>query len=291
MAAQRFGGKYSPQARGDTPDGAPPPEMRYAGRSRAGFRVNLLFVLPAFFLVAALRAEPLGLALNLACFGALMVAAWLTREGLIAEDAYAARKVARRPAVPRKLLGSALTGIGLACAGLADGSLVNAIVFGGLGAMLHLLAFGPDPLGDKGMDSVDRFQSDRVARVVDEAEAHLAAMSEAIARAKDRPLEARVERFQATARRMFRAVEDDPRDLAGARKYLGVYLLGARDATVKFADLYARRRDPQARADYVALLDDLESNFGARTEALLLDDRTDLNIEIEVLRERLAQET
>jgi hypothetical protein len=89
---------------------------------------------------------------------------------------------------------------------------------------------------------------------------------------------------------MFRQVENDPRDLAAARKFLGVYLLGARDATIKFADLYSRNRDPQAREDYVALLDDLETNFATKTETLLLDDRTDLDVEISVLRDRLARE-
>jgi 5-bromo-4-chloroindolyl phosphate hydrolysis protein len=89
---------------------------------------------------------------------------------------------------------------------------------------------------------------------------------------------------------MFRTVEEDPRDLTGARKYLGVYLLGAKDATVKFADLYSRTRDEKARADYEALLDDLEKSFAARTQKMLLDDRSDLDVEIEVLRERLERE-
>jgi hypothetical protein len=89
---------------------------------------------------------------------------------------------------------------------------------------------------------------------------------------------------------LFRTVEEDPRDLTGARKYLGVYLMGARDATVKFADVYARTGDPHARADYEALLDDLEQNFAARTRKMLLDDRSDLTVEIEVLRDRLQRE-
>jgi 5-bromo-4-chloroindolyl phosphate hydrolysis protein len=89
---------------------------------------------------------------------------------------------------------------------------------------------------------------------------------------------------------MFRTVQDDPRDLTRARRFLGVYLLGARDAAVKFSDLYARNRDPQARADFLALLDDLERNYADKTETLLIDDRSDLDVEIEVLRERLARE-
>jgi 5-bromo-4-chloroindolyl phosphate hydrolysis protein len=290
--AQRYGGKYSPG--GDNPAGVPRvghPSGPAPRRSRAGMRVNLLFLAPAPLVLTAFFREPVGLAFNLGAFGLLMVAAWLTREGLIAEEAYAARTVARRPAIPRKLMGSIVTGAGLFTAAFGQGQgLAVSVLLGALGGVLHGMAFGLDPMKDKGLEGVDSFQTDRVARAVDEAERHLAAMKDAILRANDRMLEARVDRFQATARQMFRRVEQDPRDLTAARRYLGVYLLGARDATVKFADLYARTRDPKARADYEALLDDLEKEFAARTEKLLLDDRTDLDIEIEVLRERLERE-
>ncbi|MEO0903261.1 MAG: 5-bromo-4-chloroindolyl phosphate hydrolysis family protein, partial [Pseudomonadota bacterium] len=106
----------------------------------------------------------------------------------------------------------------------------------------------------------------------------------------DRRLTARVEDFQVIARRMIRTVEEDPRDLTGARKFLGVYLMGARDATIKFVDLYSRKKDADARANYEALLDDLEQNFAARTDKMLLDDRSDMDIEINVLRDRLQRE-
>ena len=115
-------------------------------------------------------------------------------------------------------------------------------------------------------------------------------MKDAILRANDRQVELRVDRFAQTARAMFRTIEGDPRDLTAARKYLSVYLQGARDASVKFADLYGQTRDGQARADYLSLLDDLETNFASRTQALLSDNRTDLDIEIGVLKERLQRE-
>jgi len=67
-------------------------------------------------------------------------------------------------------------------------------------------------------------------------------------------------------------------------------LEGARDATVQFADLYGRNKDPQIRADYIAFLDDLETNFAKRTTAMLTDDRTNFDIETEVLRDRLNRE-
>lgn len=293
MMAERFGGKYSPGGAkpGNTPPG--PPRNAYDGkrRSGAGGKSNMLFVVPAVFLFSAFGGDPQDLVLGLSAFGLMELGAWLTREGIIAQDAYDARNVARRPAIPRKLFGAVLTGLGLAAGGYAgDGGLVYPLLFGVIGAGLHLLAFGPDPLRDKGMEGVDSFQTDRVARAVDEGEKHLAAMKDAILRAGDRQLEARVDRFVTAARALFRSVESDPGDLTAARKYLGVYLMGARDATVKFADLYAQNRDPSARAAYDALLTDLETNFAARSTALLSNNRTDLDIEIDVLRERLQRE-
>ena len=293
--AQRFGGKYSPDATGET-GGTPvvPPPGGFQGkrRSRAGGRVNFLFIAPMVFVFKAFQANPAGLALNLVAFGLLICAALLTREGIMAQEAFEARKVARRPAIPRKLFGAVLTGAGLFVGGMvAAPSLLNPAIFAVLGAILHVAAFGLDPLKDKGAEGIDPFQTDRVARVVDEAEKYLAGMKDAILRANDRPLEARVDRFATTARALFRTVEGDPRDLSAARKDIGVFLMGARDATVKFADLYAQTRDARARADYEQLLTDLETHFKTRTEALLSNDHSDLDIEISVLRDRLAFET
>ncbi|MFU8779073.1 MAG: 5-bromo-4-chloroindolyl phosphate hydrolysis family protein [Roseovarius sp.] len=289
--AQRFGGKYSPDGADKDAPGPDRGGFRGARRTRAGGRVNLLFFAPLPLAARAFASGPVDLAFNLAALGALLLAAWLTREGIQAQEAYEARKIARRPAIPRKIFASVLTGLGLGLAGYASGSgLIEPLIYATLGAVLHSFAFGLDPLKDKGMAGVDSFQSDRVARVVDQAEEYLRAMTEALRRAGDRQAETRLERFQITVRDMLRTVEDDPRDLTAARKYLGVYLMGARDATVKFADLHARAPNPAARDKYLALLGDLEQNFTAKTRALMQDNSTDLDIEIDVLRDRLERE-
>jgi hypothetical protein len=287
--AQRYGGEFSP---GGQPKKTPPTRRPFDGQepARSAGRVNFLFLAPLPLAIRAFFQPPTEMALTLVAFGLLIASAWLTRDGVMAHQAYDARKIARRPAIPRKLFGAALMGAGLALAGFAGGSILNAVIFGALGVGLHLAAFGPDPLRNKGAEGVDEFQTDRVARAVGEAEKHLNAMREAIARIRDRRVEARLDQFIATARDMFRTVEDDPRDLTSARKYLGVYLLGARDATTKFVDIHLR--DPQggALADYETLRDDLEANFAAKPKQVLKDDRSDLDVEIEVLRERLARE-
>lgn len=291
--AQRYGDKFSPSG---SPKGKPTtsptaPVFPQKRRTKAGFRSNLLFFLPIPFLWKAFTGTPVTLIFGCIAAALMLLGAWLTREGLFAEEAYEARSIARRPALPRKIIGAVLIGAGLGTATLMAGqNMLVATALSTLGAFLHIGAFGLDPLANKGTEGIDAFQTDRVAKAVDTAEAHLKGMKDAILRARDRQLEGRVDRFTDIARSLFRSVENDPRDLTAARKYLGIYLQGARDATVKFVDLYAQNRDPKVRADYEALLTDLETNFASRTTALLSNNHSDLNVEIEVLRERLAFE-
>jgi len=287
--AKKFGGKYSPGGSQD----APAPRGAYDGAKvdPVGFRANAMFLPPIVLAALSINDGALGLTAGLVGAGILTLGAWLLRGGLQAQMAYDSRRVARRPAIPRKVLAALLAGLGIAAAAWrVEPGLIAPILFGIATAGLHLASFGIDPFSDKGMEGIDTFQQDRVARVVDEAEAHLAAMSDAIKRSGDRPLENKVEDFQKTVRDLIRTVEEDPRDLTAARKYLGVYLLGARDATARFADVYARTRDWEARGRYSELLDDLSQNFAARTAKLLEGDNTDLNIEIDVLRGRLQRE-
>ncbi len=287
--AQRYGGKYSPQAPQDTPGRPLPAEapVRVPGR----WRTTVLFLSAFAFLFPAFGDAPGAMLTGLCAGGLLILAAWLSREGMRARAEWQARRIARRPAFPRILFGAAATGAALALGGIiAHGLSIYPALYAIAGAALHLGAFGLDPMRDKGMEGVDAFQTDRVARAVTEAETTLAAMKDAILRANDRRAEARVDQFAARARALFRRIEEDPRDLTAARKYLTVYLTGARDATVKFADHWARTRDDSARTEWEALLTDLETTFADRTTALLANDRTDLDIEISVLRDRLKME-
>ncbi|MEP0155974.1 5-bromo-4-chloroindolyl phosphate hydrolysis family protein [Pseudophaeobacter sp.] len=311
--AKQFGGKFSPRGSSATPNsgntqsgaqsgnqsgtattqGASRPSVaiRNATPDPVGLRSNLMFVPAGLLVLLSLNDGAAGLAMGLiaACFWT--AGAYMLREGLRATAAYDMRRVARKPALPRKILAAVLVGLGGALAAWkAEPGIVTAAIYGLAACGLHLAAFGLDPLQDKGTEGIDDFQQNRVARAVEEAEFSLDEMTDAAMRARDRDVEERVEQFQAVARELFRTVEEDPRDLTAARKYLTVYLRGAKDATVKFADIYSRSGDATARADYLSLLSDLEDNFAARTRKMLLEDRSDLTVEIDVLRDRLQRE-
>lgn len=290
--AQRYGGKHSPSPQNKGPNGPEVSRPMAQPSSSVQRRASLLGLAALMFLFAGFRGDPSQLLLSLLAGALVLLSAWITREGIKAHEMYDARRISRRPALPRKALGTVLIAAALFSGAMAhQQGVMFPILFALAGAVLHLLAFGPDPMRDKGTAGIDPFQTDRVARAVDEAEAHLSAMKDAILRSGDRALEGRVDRFAQTARQLFRTVESDPGDLTAARKFLSVYLMGARDATIKFADVYAHNRSASARTDYEALLSDLETTFADRTTALLANGHTDLDVEISVLRERLKLET
>lgn len=287
--AERFGGRFSPKdlLRNNLPGGPalpPTPRHPHEGRPKWITLAATPFLLGAFFQGAT------GLVTDLAAFGLIASGMWMTREGLVAQAAYEARRVARRPAIPRKLFGGILGGVGLGIGAAEPGLWGQAALVGGAGLVLHQIGFGLDPMRDKGREGIDSFQQDRAQRMIDEGETYLDQMTDAIARAGDRRLTARVEMFAATVRHLFDRVRDNPGGLASARRYLGVYLMGARDATIRFADLYSQTQDGSARAKYLAFLDDLEKDFIARSDRLLDGDRDALDIEMSVLRDRLARE-
>jgi hypothetical protein len=289
LMAREYGGKFSQN------QGSAPVAKKASNRPKAGFRARLLFYAPLPLVFSEFGAITTGNVPKIigvfAAFVLLTFAAWLLREGLKAEAAYIERANAQRPALPRKIIAAGLSGLGVCVAvWVAGNGVLLPVVLAILAFALHLIAFGLDPLKSKGRDGFNNAASRRVARAIDAAQEHIDTMLSAMTGVNDRKLTARLNGFIASVQEMLRLVEDDPSDLKTARKYLSVYLKGASDATVKFVELYKKSADPKVRADYEALLTDLEKNFDAQQKHLLLDDRSDLDVEIEVLRERLRHE-
>ncbi|WP_246054980.1 5-bromo-4-chloroindolyl phosphate hydrolysis family protein [Paracoccus gahaiensis] len=290
--AKRITGRFSPEnlLKNNLPGSPPRPALPPTPRHPHEGRPKWITLAASPFLLGAFFQGATGMVTDLAAFGLVASGMYMTREGLVAQAAYQARRVAKRPAIPRKLFGGVTAALGIGLGAAEPGVWAEAGLIGAAGLALHQLSFGLDPWRDKGRENVDSFQQGRAETMIDEAEGHLEQMREAIARSGDRRLEARVAEFDASVRHLFDRVRENPGGLASARRYLGVYLSGARDATIRFADLYAQTQDRQTRAAYETFLDDLEKDFIAVADRLLDGDRDALDIEMSVLRDRLARE-
>lgn len=287
--ATRYTAQFSPNASSGTRDATLP----FKGRRpmRFGARLNIYAALPVIAAFPSFFQPVSTMLVDMAGAALLGFAAWLTREGIKAEDAYSVRIVARRPMIPRKIMAALICGlaVGLLVWG-GTSAILNATAIAVFAGVLHLAAFGIDPLQDKGISDIDSTAERRLADKIEAAEALLQEMRDAVTQTGQRDLEARVIAFQQTAQAMFRQIESDPRDLNAARRFLGVYLEGARDAAVKFQSLYAARPDAALKTRFEGLLNDLERDFAARTTKLAQNDTEDLDLDIELLRERLARE-
>jgi len=285
--SKRFSGPHSPNS-GSSKDWSKMRPARPRGRHRA---ISAMAI--PIFVAGALEftvGNPLGAVFEWGAALGIGFAAWLISEGFKAEDAYNERQIAKPPAIPRKLFGSLVIGLSVFTIFTtnSDLGLINDVIVGVLASGLSLIAFGLDPMTSKGLEGDNAFERERVAIAIEKAESYVQETLDAAKTIKDRRLQTRVEDMAASVRTMFRTIENDPRDLSSSRKYLSVFLKAARDATQKFADHYNRTKDEDARQEYEKLLSDLETSFSQRREILLLENRTDLDVEIEVLRDRLA---
>ncbi|MEL7347064.1 MAG: 5-bromo-4-chloroindolyl phosphate hydrolysis family protein [Pseudomonadota bacterium] len=295
MSAQRFGGAYSPGAARRAASAMPSRQLEGRDTLRPDPRARLMYILPAPLLVAAVTsvigANLANTGFAIAGFAALVGSAWMANEGVKAERAYNARAVARRPAIPRKLLSAPMSGLGVAFAQMANSepSVVTAVGFGLLAMAAHLVTFGADPLRHKGIDLSDQ-EIDRVAGAIEEADTLLADIQGYARAIGDREISERLASLGDEVRGLLHRIAADPSDLGRARRYLSVHLVGAHEATRKYAEAHDQLKDPKLRADYVDLLEALEQSFARGRERMKSDERTGLEIEIEVLRERLGRE-
>lgn len=268
-------------------------------KTRLMLRERFMFLLPQPLLFMGLFSAASGSAVEMAGrfggFSLFMLSAWFLLQGQKARHAYDARDIAKPPLIPRKLFAALLTGAGVAVTSLFGflptlNAPATTAVYALLATVLQMIAFGFDPMSSKGLQGYSRKEANRLLQSLEQGERLMQETLEAASRFPNRHLQRRVAQLVQQARAVFRAIEKDPRDLPRSRKFMAVYLQGARDATVKLAQLKAINPDLREYADYERLLTDLEQHFIQQQQTLLLNDRTELDVEVEVLRDRIRQE-
>jgi 5-bromo-4-chloroindolyl phosphate hydrolysis protein len=262
----------------------------------AGVRGILLFALPIPLLLKAIGALWGG---NLemvlaagAAYALCLAGALLTRNGLVNEIERGERPFAMSAPLPLKTAGASLIGIGTAVAAhLAAGqSLVISLLFG-IGAIVGtFMAYGFDPkkkvmaAGDHGVGH------DHFTHALSQAYAKLDRINETRLRIRSREFQERLGGIVEGSRRILRAIEEDPRDLRRARKFLNVYLDGIEKVSEQYVRTHPKTQTPLLEQNYRNLLVDMENVCNEQYDRLLRNDASDLDVQIEVLSTRLKRE-
>lgn len=224
--------------------------------------------------------------------GCLWAAGVASVYGLLAEARYFLGERADPPRVPLKTLSLTLTVLGTACAAISgEHSPFSAALLAAIAAAGHLAFFGRDPRPRRiELPLVDGVDVAAVTSQVKRAYGRLQGIETAAAAIAVPEFGERLRRITAIGHRILAEIERDPRDAARARRFLNVYLDSAERVTAEYARTHRQLRERPLEDDFRRLLIDMETTFEAQHKLLIEQDALALEVEIEVLNERLRRE-
>lgn len=258
----------------------------------------LLYLLPLPMLLAAVIAlfkegkASVAVGAGIA-FAVAMLAASLVRRGSEIEVQARRRKIVRRSStIPYKMLGAIVLGIGVFFgAKLASGeSFIASILLGGVATLGSFLVYGFDPSRNAPDAAAIGVTSEEVLEILDEADEKIAAIEAARSRIHNVELKDRLKNIVAGVKEIMGIVEDDPRDLRRARKFLRVYLDGAQRVTEGYADSHRYGENTELEDNFRNVLTTIETVIGEQKQKLLENNLTELDVQIEVLQLQLEKE-
>ena len=129
-----------------------------------------------------------------------------------------------------------------------------------------------------------------VVAALETARAKLDRIENASKGIRNREFQSRIKSILGSAYLVLDEIENDPRDLRRARKFLNVYLDGAVEVTERYAATYEKTQSGTLEQGFSELLEDMEHVFKEQHDKLLQDDELDLDVQMDVLRQRLRRE-
>ncbi len=256
----------------------------------------LLFLLPLPILGAVLfslfRGNLPHLALYAASYALFLAGALLNRRGLHNEAEYQQRRIARTPRLPLKALGAGAVTMATALTAFASGyGVLISACFGACAFVGCRFVYGPDPRGNKGVvDTHGLDDTDQVVDALDNAQRDIAAIERANRHIRNPELTERLRRIVDEGRHILLLIEENPRDLRRARKFLNVYLEGARRVAEGYARTHRRSPSVELEENFRRVLSTIEDVFREQHQKLLEQDVMDLDVQIEVLAKQLKRE-
>lgn len=233
------------------------PPSRRAARERIALQIAALPILvphPAASLPEIIT--------NVGLVGLFLTAVWVLGEGLRAEDDWRARRAARRPRLQLKMASAGLMGmaVGLAFASAGNGG-GTSIAAGALGLLLHLVAFGIDPLRDKHDVEACAQDADRIEDLAARANVSLAQMLRALDRSGAPDVVAEGARLDAAAAALLSALAAAPAALPSTRRALTVWLPALAEAATRFSALHLAAPDPVRATEVAAVIAQVRGNL------------------------------
>ena len=248
------------------------------------------FLAPLFLaiILALLQRNIDSFLINIIAFGLFFITAKVNTIGLANEYEYHTKTLTKAPKRPFKTIAMGLLGIStLFTASLAGGeSYMIGIFLGTVSMVGYYLYYGVDPRADK-IDNIGDISAQFVIETLAEARAKLSSIETDIGYITDMRLYEKLKIALNKGYEIIDTIEDDPKDLRVARKFIIVYIDGIKKVTKSYTSMNENEITDDTKVKLSNLLLDIEKRFEKEIQRLKKNNQFDLDVNIEVLQEQI----
>ena len=252
----------------------------------------LYFFLSPLFLsvILALLARDIpAFGLNLTAFVLFYATAKFNTWGLANEFTYHKEKLTKAPTKPYKTMSAILLGIAtFFTATVAGGeSFLMGIFLSITSTVGYGLYYGLDPRSDK-LENIGDVSAELVLKTISDAKSKLVIIEEHVEKIlKDSLLHDKLTLAVKKAEHIIQTIQEDPKDIRVARKFLVVYIDGLEKVTKSYTSLDESDIKGETKEKLHQLLDDVEHKFDRELSRLKKNNEFDLDVNIDVLQQQI----
>ena len=250
-----------------------------------------IFLAPLFLsvILALLQRDITAFALNLAAFGLFYATAKLNTIGLANEFKYHKEKLTKAPEKPFKTISALLLGFStFFTATIAGGeSILTGIFLSVTSTIGYALYYGLDPRTDK-LENIGDISAELVLQTLSEARSKLSGIEEHTQKIlKDSILHDKLTLAVEKAEYIIQTIQEDPKDIRVARKFLVVYIDGLEKVTESYTSMDEADIKGETKDRLHQLLEDVEHRFDKELVRLKKNNEFDLDVNIDVLQQQI----
>lgn len=249
-----------------------------------------LFLVPLFMalVLALFQTNIKAFILNSFSFFLFLSVATLAKKGFVQEKVYHDSTFTKAPKLPYKMFAGYLLGGATFFTAFIAGEqpFVKSLFLALIATLGYYLLYGFDPKKDK-LENLGDVSAEFVLESIKEAKAKLASVRENLNKIKDNTLHEKITQAVQKASHIIQTIQDDPKDVRVARKFLIVYLDGMKKVTQSYTELEESDITVDTKERLHTLMDDVQEKFDQELVRLKNNNAFNLDVHIDVLKEQI----
>jgi 5-bromo-4-chloroindolyl phosphate hydrolysis protein len=249
-----------------------------------------IFLAPLFIAIvmSLLMLETKAFIMNIIAFSLFFATARASGMGLEQEQKYYTTILTKAPKTPYKMIAGILLGVStLFTASFAGYQPIWIGLFLGIVATIgYFLYYGFDPRVDK-LNNIGDISAEFVLETLATARGKLSSIEKDMESIKDHKLNSKLKIAVDRAYEILKNIEEDPKDLRVARKFIIVYIDGIKKVTKSYTEMDEKEINSETKERLYSLLSDVEKRFDKELIRLKKNNQFDLDVHIDVLKEQI----